>query len=133
MSVENSDETIWKFGTIGDQFYIILKGETSVFIPCHTIIELNILEYYRLIKDYSEMILEVDGSDSFELPTISKKLIELSWNIDLNLLIHKLNQSSKKQSSEANSKSNPPDSSRSQSIASVRNDVLSGDISAEEK
>lgn len=104
-----------------------------MYIPCYANIELNVLEYYKLIQEYSEMILEVDGNNSFELPSISNKLIELSKNIDLELIVNKLSQSGKKSTSDVKTTINPPDSSRSQSMASVRSDARSGDISPEEK
>ena len=131
LKVESSDETIWKFGTIGDTFYIILNGETSVFIPNQTIVNLNILEYYKLINDYKDMVLEVNGNDNIELPKISKRLIELSNSIDLDKVIEKLGQSNNKPGVTNSIKSS--DLNRSQSLTSMKNDALVGSVSTEEK
>ena len=90
LNVPRSGETVWKFGTIGDTFYVILKGEVGIFVPNITEIHLNDFEYIKLINEYGDMILSINGDDKFEIPACPEKVVEKASLIELDDIIYKM-------------------------------------------
>ena len=61
--VDKVGERVWKFGEIGDTFYIILKGEVTVHVPSYTEVHLDDFEMYKLMHEFGDMLIEVNGQD----------------------------------------------------------------------
>ena len=81
---------MWKYGTIGDTFYIILKGEVGIYVPNITTIHLNDFEYFKLLNEYSDMILSVNKVNKFVLPNCPQNIAEKASLIELDDIIYKM-------------------------------------------
>lgn len=88
-----SGESIIKYGDIGDTFYIIVKGAVDVYVPVETKVELTLLELTRLITDYKEMVLEINGVTGFSTPVVLPTQKEAFEAIKLDKVLHKLIES----------------------------------------
>ncbi|CAI2370917.1 unnamed protein product [Moneuplotes crassus] len=93
--VDQRDKEVVKFGTHGSYFYIILKGIVSVYVPNSCNVQLNIIEYYKLLSEYSDMILSIDGEETWNLPVISNHLKENAESMSLGRIVAKLDRNEK--------------------------------------
>lgn len=86
-------ESIIKYGDIGDTFYIIVKGAVDVYVPVEAKVELTLLELTRLITDYKEMVLEINGVTGFSAPVVLPTQKEAFDAVKLDKVLHKLIES----------------------------------------
>ena len=71
---------------------MIISGRVSVYVPNVSHVQLNQVELYKLLHDYSDMILLVNDEEKWEEPFLPDKLKEISKEIDLKSIIHKLDR-----------------------------------------
>ncbi|CAI2368994.1 unnamed protein product [Moneuplotes crassus] len=90
LKIDYEDHEVIKYGTYGSYFYVILNGTVAVYIPNFCNVKLNILEYYKLICDYSDMILLIDGKEKWELPDLPEQLVESARTMNLKRIVDKL-------------------------------------------
>ena len=93
--IDQPDNTIFKYGDVGDLFYIIIKGTVGVFVPVICNVHLSYLEYYKLCNEYSENILEVNGIEKYEIPNLPNKISNLSKLMDMSYIIKRMDRSDK--------------------------------------
>lgn len=74
----NQNDTIFNFGDIGDQFYIILKGKVSVRIPKQQSLNLTRYEFFKFILKNLQFI-DLSDKDNLSIPdfrVISEELLQ---------------------------------------------------------
>jgi hypothetical protein len=77
----------------GSTFYIIATGAVDVYIPVEKKVQLSIVELARLITDYRDMLVEVNGHLNFSIPTIAPDNKIAFENTSLESVLHKLHGS----------------------------------------
>ncbi|CAI2376816.1 unnamed protein product [Moneuplotes crassus] len=68
----NPNETVIKYGEVGDSFFILMKGEVEVFIPVTVTTRLSDLEFIKLLNEKRDLILEINDEKEFDIPNIPK-------------------------------------------------------------
>ncbi|CAI2381911.1 unnamed protein product [Moneuplotes crassus] len=81
-------DTIIKYMDIGKTFYVIFKGMVDVFCPAECTAYLGVLEYNKLLEDYRDMVLSIDGSDEIPEPNQQYKEMEAYQKLSIKDIVH---------------------------------------------
>ena len=83
-------DTIIQYNDIGDTFYVIIKGIVDVFCPCDTSVYLTIIEYNKLLSEYQDMLLTVNGENDIPEPNHQYQLHDAYHQISIKDIVNKL-------------------------------------------
>lgn len=61
-------EVIVRYGEFGSTFFVIIKGIVDVYVPSMATVQLDQIEYSKLLNEYSHNVLEIDGGKFYLRP-----------------------------------------------------------------
>lgn len=89
MEVKRPNDIVFKYGDIGDLFYVILKGSVGVKVPSEITLEYNDLQFWQyVIKHQDDILFDKSEIEDYiirqvQMRNISKNLHKRSTSLSL--------------------------------------------------